>query len=226
MLQNDRFEQLSLNIKYLVDKENSGLDSFGKMFGLNRGAISSYIRGKATPKLETLQKISDFYQLSLDYLVNSKLSEVDKNELPKTHKIMENKGVPYYDIDVAASFEHGFKNMDDKPEFFVDFLPFNDCSAYLPVYGESMYPVFTSGEIIAVKRVDNHNIILWGEAYLVVTNSEANNLRTVKLLFQHTDDDKVILRAANPEFKGDTIISKSCITDLYIVKGKITRKQL
>ena len=30
-------------------------------------------------------------------------------------------------------------------------------------------------------------------------------MKTIKLLFQHADEDKIILRAANPEFKGDTV---------------------
>lgn len=117
-------------------------------------------------------------------------------------------------------------NINNTPEFYVDFQPFNDCTAYLPIYGDSMYPHFSSGEIVAVKKVSNHDIILWGEAYLIITDTNANNMKTVKLLYPHEDEDKIILRASNPEYKGDTIIPKSSILNLYIVKGKITRKQL
>lgn len=227
MLNKNGFKQLSLNIKFLSDIEEKSLDLFGKIFELNRGAISSYISGKATPKLETLQKISEYYDLSLDYLINKDLSKIWKvGTREQSLSNTEARGVPFYNIDVNATITRSFNDVEESPEFYVDFKPFNDCTAYLPVYGDSMYPTYASGEIIAVKQLDNMDVILWGEAHLIITSELANNMKTVKLLFQHSDNDKIILRAANPEFKGDTVIPKEAILSLYIIKGKITRKQL
>ena len=227
MLNKNGFKQLSLNIKLLVDIEEIGLDLFGRKFELNRGAIGSYISEKATPKLETLQKISEYYDLSLDYLINKDLSKIWKaGVLEESLSNTKERGVPFYNIDVTATIIRSFNDVEEAPEFYVDFKPFNDCTAYLPVYGDSMYPTFASGEILAVKKLDNLEVILWGEAYLIITSELANNMKTVKLLFPHTDDDKIILRAANPSFKGDTVISKESILSLYIIKGKITRKQM
>jgi transcriptional regulator with XRE-family HTH domain len=59
------------NISYLVQRENKGKDGFGKLFNLNRGTIGTYIDGKALPKIETLQKISEKYNISIDDLVNN-----------------------------------------------------------------------------------------------------------------------------------------------------------
>jgi transcriptional regulator with XRE-family HTH domain len=227
MLNKNGFKQLSLNIKFLSDIEEKSLDLFGKIFELNRGAIGSYISGKATPKLETLQKISEYYDLSLDYLINKDLSKIWKaGTREQSLSNTEARGVPFYNIDVNATITRSFNDVVESPEFYVDFKPFNDCTAYLPVYGDSMFPTYASGEIIAVKQLDNMDVILWGEAHLIITSELANNMKTVKLLFQHSDNDKIILRAANPEFKGDTVIPKEAILSLYIIKGKITRKQL
>ena len=227
MLNKNAFKQLSLNIKFLVESENIGLDQFGKKFGLNRGAIGSYIGGRATPKLETMQKISVYFDLPLDYLINKNLSKNwNAGTLNNSISNSEGKGVPYYNIDVTATITTSFSDIEETPDFYIDFQPFNNCTAYLPVYGDSMFPTYASGEILAVKKLENMDVILWGEAYLIITSELANNMKTVKLLFQHNDDDKIILRAANPEFKGDTVIPKAAIINLYIIKGKITRKQL
>ncbi|QNR85109.1 hypothetical protein H9N25_00960 [Pedobacter riviphilus] len=56
-----------------------------------------------------------------------------------------------------------------------------------------------------------------------MTDEDSNSLRTIKLIFQHADDSKLILRSSNPNFKGNTVISKKNIQALYIIKGKITR---
>lgn len=137
-------------------------------------------------------------------------------------------GVPYFeDIESSGGIIPSMnENGRETPTFFINYEHFNDCTAYIQHVGDSMYPKYCSGEIIAVKRIFNFDVVLWGEAYLVVTNDNANSLCTVKLLHQHDDDSKVILRASNPNFKGDTIIRKEDIISLFMVKGKITRNQL
>ncbi|TBO44235.1 hypothetical protein [Pedobacter kyonggii] len=55
-----------------------------------------------------------------------------------------------------------------------------------------------------------------------MTDEDSNSLRTIKLIFQHADNTKLILRSSNPNFKGDTVIRKKSIQALYIIKGKIT----
>ena len=42
----------------------------------------------------------------------------------------------------------------------------------------------------------------------------------------HDDESKIILRASNPNFKGDIVINKEDILHMFIVKGKIKRNQL
>ena len=149
------------------------------------------------------------------------LKDVTVHELDNKQELVKNKGVPFYNLDVTGSVLETFSDIQEKPEYFIDYKPFNDCIAYFPIYGNSMFPMFQSGDILAVKKFDSLNTILWGETYLVITCSEANSLRTVKQVHQHEDDDKLILRASNPNFKGDTIILKEHIRGIYIVKGKI-----
>lgn len=89
-----------------------------------------------------------------------------------------------------------------------------------------MYPLYKSGNTLAVKLIKNHDIILWGEPHLVITNENANNYKTVKCIHQHPDAKKIILRAKNPDYSGDIVINKSDIISLYIVKGKIELNKL
>lgn len=137
------------------------------------------------------------------------------------------KGVPYYeDLDVTASIITSFHDYKEEATFMINYKHFNDCDAYLPVVGDSMHPKYPAGEIVAVKQIRNLDTLLWGETYLVITNENANNLRTIKDVHYCSDESKVILRAANPEFAGDTRINKEDILSMYIVKGRIRRNQL
>lgn len=145
----------------------------------------------------------------------------------RTEEDIRHKGVPYYEnIEGTCSIMPLFCDYPEAPTFFINYEHFNDCTAYIPIVGDSMYPQYCSGEIIAIKRIYNMDIIQWGEAYFVVTSENANSLRTVKQVHWSEDSNKIILRASNPNFKGDTVINKSDIISMFIIKGKIKRNQL
>lgn len=146
-------------------------------------------------------------------------SELTENINP--YEEIEDNRVPYYDVKLTEI--NSLTAMEEKPDYFVSYKPFNDCTAYLPVYGDSMYPRYAAGDVIAVKKVKNKSIILWGEAYVVITNENANEIKAIKIIHEHADEKKVILRSSNPNYKGDIIIQKQDILSLYIIKGKITR---
>ena len=65
---------ISENISYLLSKSNLAQDEFGAIFDLKRGAINSYARKVAIPKIETIQKICLHFEISIDDFVNTDLS--------------------------------------------------------------------------------------------------------------------------------------------------------
>jgi HTH-type transcriptional regulator/antitoxin PezA len=73
----------SENINYLVGKSGLSQDEFGGLLGLKRGAVNNYINSKAFPKIDTLLKICEDYEFSLDDLIRKPLLNSLVNE-PKT----------------------------------------------------------------------------------------------------------------------------------------------
>jgi len=193
---------------------------FAKRINIQQGSLSDVLRER--DGMGVSNAIKD--KLELIFNVNLEWLEKGIGE-PFTKKgpiISETKeGVPYFDISLSDT--DNLILMEEQAEYFVNYKPFNDCTAYLPVYGDSMYPKYASGEIIAVKEVINYEILQWGEAYVIMTDDKSNNLRSIKMIYEHADKNKLILRSSNPNFKGDTIIDRKNITALYIIKGKITR---
>ncbi len=134
-------------------------------------------------------------------------------------------GVPFFDSTSGELQKDISHILREAPAYYVDFKPFNDCDAYLPVLGDSMLPKFTPGDVIAVKRCVNLDVILWGETYLVETDAQANNLFALRIVRPGADANAIVLQALNPEFSGELVIPKNAIRNLYLVKGKITRSQ-
>ncbi len=208
------------------------LEEFYSPFTDHVSNYSSIENGNRKIGKGKLKEIVKYYRINLEFLQKGegeRFSKVWPYSMGKTasrERDMQGESVPFYNISISEIDFNDAGIWKESPEYYVNYRPFNDCNAYLPIYGDSMYPKYASGEIIAIKEVSNYDIIQWGEAYLVVTSEKANNMATVKLIFEHVNERKLILRASNPNFKGDMIIHKSSIIKLYLVKGKITRNQL
>ena len=224
------------NIKHRIREiiKDSGLkmEEFASKIGTHQSSLSRALAEGNNVGDATINKIALAFNINKEWLISGKGMKFNANKKEvqtpmEKVSISFEEGVPFYeDIESSGGIVPQRFNNVEAPTFYINYEHFNDCTAYLTHVGDSMFPKYCSGEIIAVKRIYNFDVILWGEAYLIITNDNANNLRTVKLLYQHKEEDKVILRSCNPEYKGDTIIQKEDIISLFVIKGKITRNQL
>lgn len=206
---------------------NGNVNELCKAIGVKPATMSNIVAGRLSkPSYEVINAIISNTNINSEWLITGKGEMFINKNLIKTD-FQCKRGIPYYeDVPTTCSITTTYEDCPETPTFYIDYEHFNDCTAYLPVTGDSMLPQYCSGEIVAIKRIYNLDIILWGEAYLVVTNSNANDLRTIKLIYPHEDQSKIILRACNPDYKGDTVINKVDILSMYIIKGKIKRNQL
>lgn len=57
-----------MQLKNLMSKEHITQLDMAKILGVSRSAIYKYQQGKAEPNIETLIKIADYFDVSLDFL--------------------------------------------------------------------------------------------------------------------------------------------------------------
>ncbi|MEI6138274.1 MAG: S24 family peptidase [Mariniphaga sp.] len=89
-------------------------------------------------------------------------------------------------------------------------------------YGDSMFPVYMSGDYITLEKVEDMSFIQFGETYLIVTNSEANDMRLVRIIKKHPNPKLISLISTNPTFD-EMELPKSVVVELYIVTGSIRK---
>lgn len=177
-----------------------------ELIGVNRSTLSSALNG------------NDKY--GSEKMLRRMLELVDGPAFPG-----ERQRVPFYDMDVTAGIVEAYPDTET-PAYSINFAPVNDCTAALPVYGESMEPGIRSGDIVFVRELHNRTTLQWGEIYLVVTDDTCDNMRTIKRVYPHPDGQHYILRADNPTYRGDTVIPIASVLKIFIVKGHFARKQL
>lgn len=205
---------------YLKEKNISQAD-FAIGIGASTGYVNAIVKTIGSDKLAIIRE--KFPDLNIGWLLTGE-GEMLKSATaaPATTE----NGVPFYDMDVTASITESFNDVREEVQYYINFPPLNDCDAAFPVYGDSMVPDFYPGEVILVREIRNVDSMLWGEPYLVITNADCDNLRTIKNVYLSEDRQKFILRATNPKYSGDTIVPRDCVLKIFLVKGKVNRRQL
>lgn len=115
----------------------------------------------------------------------------------------------------------GVQFLDDPDETVCDItIPgYSDCKFAINAYGDSMYPLIKSGQIILMSEW-LESFIDWGRIYLVVTKS---GYRVIKRLYPGTSNATIICKSENSETNPPFEIEMDDVLKIYLVKGWICR---
>lgn len=195
------------------------------------GLSNGYLRNlRKAPSAEILEKIFSTYpELSREWVMNGSgemlrssvtpATETQPRDLPVA-KPVAHGGIPLIPIDAVAGFngwdESGVKELDcdhyDVPDFaaaHADFL--------IRVSGSSMYPKYSSGDILACRKIDEITFIQWGKIYVIDSRQGA----MVKRLFPIDGDSAMLLcKSDNPNYPPFEL-PKEEIRSISIVVGAI-----
>lgn len=135
-----------------------------------------------------------------------------------TAKISYTTGRPYYNVDFIEGFDLVTNDQTINPEYYIDFAPYNkDGVVWCNITGNSMEPLISNGDIIALKPLQDWNsFIEYGKTYAIVTT---NNIRTVKKIRKGSDKDHLLLIPENLKECDEQEIHKSMIKYIFLVIG-------
>lgn len=100
--------------------------------------------------------------------------------------ISYSQGKPYYNVDFLGGFDIIINDQTINPEYLIDFKKYEDADCWCNISGQSMEPLISNGDIIAIKQLhDWREFLLYGEVYGIVTK----DMRTVKLVTKSPKGD-------------------------------------
>lgn len=206
--------------------------------GIKQATLSQLENGIAEVNRRHIDKIDEIYKVGPktrewiwsggeepdlpDFVVKEKKTIELHVESPGASYERKKEGIPLYPSYAHAGQLVGFADDDysELPRFSVP--GFADCDVLVPVAGDSMYPEYTAGDIIACRRIWEPTFIQWGHAYLIET---PQGLLLKNLEPDENSENKVYMVSVNPKFK-PILILKIELKKLWIVKGKIKRNLL
>lgn len=220
---------------YNYARSNFGVKTYGEfaaMIGVKQETLSRWMAGKQTIPEGRLIKINGIFDnvFSKDWLLtgegsmlsNNNNETYENNESNETYENNEtnNHTLPLIPIAAVA----GFNGLD------IPGIPLAQCPQYsipdfieqkaeylIRVSGSSMYPKYSSGDILACRRIQEITFIQWGKIYVIDSQQGA----MVKRLFEIPDNPEHILcQSDNPQYPPFKL-PKSEIRSLSIVVGVI-----
>lgn len=204
--------------KYLAVNDLSAQELADKM-DVHKGTIYNWIK---TAKLDLVQ-LDQLKKAGVDLSVELAL------KLPDSAAAKPSRQIPIFELDVSASNIHLFQDGGEVISGYMSFPGFEDCDFGVYVRGDSMYPTYKNGYAIACKRINDMEIIQYGEPYLIITDEQ----RMVKRLQKGSAKDRLLCKSDNPSVYEDGKrkfedfeIPRKKIIRLYLVKGEANRSQI
>lgn len=198
-------------------------NAFSIIVGINPSNFNRKMRGEIPFTEKDFTKINKSIGVSRSWLEYGDGDMYDRsieqaNEGAKTEKESELSVVPFYDVEFALGYDEMYNDTPNVPTKFISIPGYEKADFWCRASGDSMKPVISNGDIIALKEVmDWQSFLPMNEVYAIMTT---NDLRTVKVVRKGSDEAHFTLHAYNEEFE-DQEIPKSAITKVFKVLGSL-----
>lgn len=199
-----------------IEMKGLSVRDFERKCGLSNGSASKIAENS---RKSTFDRISTSCpELNIDWLLTGK-GEMINTDIPALPALQEQSAgnIRYWeDVSATGGCMEFLENPDEHEIKMISVPRFADCTDAVNIYGDSMYPVYKSGEIILIKPW-KESFIDYGCCYLIVTK---NGNRMVKYLRRSEHSDKVMCVSENKQFDPFEI-DRSDILRLFLVRGSI-----
>ena len=216
----------STRLKQIISNQGLSVRAFEEKIGCSVGVINRCISKKTDVQSSVVIKIiSTFRDINPDWLLigeGEMMREANKNCAPTVPKNGTKETHTIHEVLVRTDFKP-IKIKKQEPS--VPLVPLYamagnfpgesevkecDCESYsvpglkgadfmIQVKGNSMYPTYSSGDIVACRRINNiqDSFFQWGRAYVLDTDQGP----IMKRIKPGTDQDSITIVSDNPDFE-------------------------
>lgn len=176
-------------LKKLRKEKKITQEKLASIIGVERSSIGKYESTNVMPSLDVLNRISNYFGVSVDYLIGNDTAQsypVIGNIFP-----IEKKKIPL--LGEIACGKPIFAN-EERESYVVSGTDI--CADFcLKARGDSMIGArILDGDIVFIKRTDTVNN---GEIAAVIIDDEA----TLKRVYYYPDKGKLVLNSENPQYE-------------------------
>lgn len=193
-------DSIHKRIELLVDKFGNGKNTvFASLIDSNEGNIRGYIKG-TVPKQDILEKIVRNIDINPDWLLTGRGEMLQRQDDAPIAIATNNpsEGIPLIPFDAMAGICNGdISVMELDCEHYV--VPaFKGADFLIPVKGSSMYPKYSSGDIVACKKIPLKDLFFqWNKVYVLDTIQGP----LIKRIAKGNDKNHILAVSENPKYE-------------------------
>ncbi len=169
----------------LRDLKNRKDSDVAKATGITKSTFTDWKNGRSSPKQDKLQKIADYFGVTLEYLLG--------RDIAKTPESKKGIRINVYGSVPAGIPIEAIEDVIDWEEIPSDWTKDGQEYIALRVKGESMSPKYLDGDIVIIKLQPNCES--GQDAVVYVNGYDATLKRVIK------KENAIILQPLNPEFE-------------------------
>ena len=164
-------------------RENKGLSQsqLASDFGISQGTVGNWESGTREPSFETISKLANYFDVSVDYLLGRDDDYSETSPNAKKIPVLGNvaAGLPISAVENILDYEEISEDLAHTGEFFG-----------LRIQGNSMEPKISEGDVVIVRQQED---VESGQIAIVLINGDD---ATCKKLVKH--DNGISLVSYNP----------------------------
>ncbi len=184
---------LPQNLQFLRRKSGFSQQELADKLEIPRTTWSGYELGKVEPNIGMLQRISTFFNQSLDRLLNQRI-DYDNLEIAKDHNLRvlaitmdqdQRQNIELVNSKASAGYLDSFQDpefISELPKMYIPGLPTGSYRAF-EIMGDSMLPM-PSGSLVVSKYVEKLKEIKDDKTYVVITERDGIIYKRIR---NHTD---------------------------------------
>ncbi len=208
---------ISSNLKYLRKKKGFTQQQFADVMGIKRSLVGAYEEDRAEPKYELLKKFAEFYELSMDELINEQIDDRWKPKPkgdPASIRVLsisvdnqDRENIELVPVKASAGYLNGYGDpefISELPKFHLPIFKQGTYRAF-EIKGDSMLPL-QSGTLVVGEYLSNWNDLKVGDTYVIISK-----------------EDGVVYKRAGNRFKENKtlkLISDNPVYEPYTIQGE------
>lgn len=189
-------------IKELRKRFSLTQEKLANMLSVTQANLSGWELGKWQPDQDALNKLADYFNVSVDYLLGREETTTSGRgvKIPVYGEIAA--GIPIEAVEDIIDFEEITPELAASGEFLA-----------LSVKGDSMSPRIQNKDVVIIRRQES---VENGEIAAVMVNGDSATLKQLKL-----DGDGIWLLPLNPAYQPMFYTKKECVEKPVRILGKM-----
>lgn len=225
---------ISDRIAQIIKKEGISTRAFEQQIGCSNGVISKCINKGTDISSQWVSKIIETYtKIDPKWLLTgegSMLQAAQQAELtvPK-HRIEiarqvphgNSEGIPLIPLDAVAGFpaeSGGGVRMEDCERYVIPEFENKGANFLIRVSGDSMVPLYYSGDLLACRKITDIRFFQWGTVYVLET-SQGVLVKRVQESVDHADS--ILCVSENSSVHHPFLLPRDDIRSLSIIVGLV-----